>query len=140
MAKSDKPTYRQRAKGAVEKLLDRVKPIEMGLFGLGGYYMGKVLDQTGLAQLANTKGPHWVNEWVNSGIAAGAKTPGTVFNKSAGLATFAACIADSAAHKGNLSSGVLNAALPYSLGAMFDGPGDNYSESPGAFGDGRWRT
>lgn len=106
----------------------------MGLFGLGGYYLGDALNQTGVPQYLYDNSPAYKG-WVDAGYS---RFPGTFGDgggkgivKVAGVATLADSLRRSA--KGSIPKGVLNAELPFSLGAMLDAP----EQSPTSSG-GRW--
>lgn len=110
-----------------QKLLQGFKPIEAGLFGLGGYYLGDVLNSTGLPSLLYDTVPIYKN-WIDRGFSSGVPNAQVTFNygggqaitKVAGVGTFAAVLAKAA--KSGLSPKALNSTLPFSIGAMLDGP------------------
>jgi len=119
------------------QLLEGAKPIEMGLFALGGYYLGDVLNQTGIPQYLYDNVPDY-QAWVNSGYKTYPATfsdgGGKAITKVAGVGAFVDALRR--ASKSGLKPKLLNSELPFALGAMFDGPGD--SATFASADQGRW--
>lgn len=132
-------TRGRSARHEAGQLLEGAKPIEMGLFALGGYYLGDVLNQTGLPSYAYDNIPAY-KAWVDAGYNSGAPNAQEVFGSGGGKAVTkvagAAAFFDTLrrAAKTGLKPKLLNSELPFALGAMFDGPGDGGSTSS----SGRW--
>lgn len=139
MAKA-KGGAKPRGRGArheAGQLLEGAKPIEMGLFALGGYYLGDVLNQTGLPQYAYDNIPAY-KAWVDAGYKNNPDTfsngGGQAVTKVAGVAAFADVLRRAA--KSGLKPKLLNSELPFAIGAMLDGPGDNITFA--SADTGRW--
>lgn len=123
----NKPNAVRRTMDWGAKMLQGFKPIEAALFGLGGYYLGDVLDATGLTSYLRSKIPAY-NDWVNAGYSSGAPNAhdmfgnggGPAITKLAGVGTFVATLAKAA--KSGLTPKAMNSSLAFSIGAMLDGP------------------
>jgi hypothetical protein len=125
----------------LESMANKVKPLEMALFGAGGYYLGGVLNSTGIPTFLYNHVPlykQYVDEGYGqtaNGSTVFADGGGVAVTKTAGVATFLYALAKSA--KSGLSGKTLNTLLPFSLGAMLDGPSNDGTSGSSPSGD-RW--
>lgn len=120
-------TYARKAKDA----LSGANPLEMLIFGAGGYEISKVLDASGIADLVGGMVPGWQPILASRG-----KTFGQGMSKVAGAALFAHSAYES--RKGGIKKGVLNCELPLSVGMMIDAPNGG-SPYGAASANGGWR-
>jgi len=144
--KNNKPSVRSRIKSGTDRFLAGAKPLEMGLFGLGGYYSGTVLNRTGLPHLLYTRGGlyrQWIDAaWSINGGGSNPNNPagmggGQVIAKTSGLAAFFYELARVGTGK-SLGSAGENAILPFALGAMLDGPEGETSATSTIQAGARW--
>lgn len=107
---------------------------EAVLFGLGGYFAGPVLDQTGIAGILHDKFPNTIGKmgdamWQQTN---GAKATGEALSKAAGLGLLAYEANEARQHK--LSRANKSSVLPLMVGLIVDGP----EKAPGASTGGSW--
>lgn len=122
-------TYRERARsffGGGKSFLEGFKPLEMLLFGVGGYELGNVLTDSGITATLYHMYPQYQNFADNLwGMFNGGQPAqgwgAYAIAKGTGLAGFVATMTK-AASKGGLTGGWKNAILPFSVGAMLDPP------------------
>ncbi len=114
-------TVRRKSKG-LKGLFSGINWGEALLFGVAGYEVGNVLNETGISEAIYAKLPanNILREQINTafGISNGKLQGGNTMMKDAGLIGLGKVGYDAA--KGKMSVGDKNAILPFSIGAILD--------------------
>jgi hypothetical protein len=112
----------RRTTSSLKQTFAKANPLQMALFAGGGYFLGQVLESTGLPQWLYNTFPAYQQyaNATNMGGPVGNRFGATSIVKTGGVALFLKTLYES--RKGSISAGSLNTQLPFALGAMFDGP------------------
>lgn len=130
----------RRVRHAAKDFLGDIDVPEAVLFGTAGYFVGPVLDATGIGGVLHDKFPSTIGRmgdqmWQQSG---GTKGTGEAISKATGLGLLAYEANEARQHK--LSRAEKSSTLPLALGMLIDGPegtGKTPSSSGASWG-GAW--